>query len=243
MTFKSPVRNSFVFAAILTLVVLSAGCGEEPAPTTTTTVSIDTMAVDDVLAAVGENVAAWSTAKFSLVDETESGAPFFGTTFQRMDAQVQTPNDFQMLVDVVAPAFGFVKVEVIKVGDEAVMKLFEGAPWSPMAPDEVPFNFGGLGTILAALPEAMVEAAVGGRETLQGVSTVRLEGEVPSETLAPLITSADSGHTVGLTLWIDDDFGLRQVRIAGRLYDEDAPETIRLLTINEVNIPVDIELP
>ena len=60
----------------------------------------------------------------------------------------------------------------------------------------------------------------------------------------PLITDADPGRPVTLTLWIDEtEAMLRQLRLAGQIYDEDDPETTRLLTIENVNEPVDIQLP
>ena len=246
------IRGSAAALAMLLALLVAAGCGEEPAPTTTTTtttiattttLAIDQMAVEDILTEVGENVAALSSARFSMVDETETGAPFFGTTFQKMEAQVKAPNDFTMLVDVVAPAFGFVQVRMVKIGEEAFIQLFEGAPWSPMPPEDVPFNFEGLSVVMTDLPGKIADPELTGWDTAGGVETVLMEGTVQSEALAPLITSTDSGYTVGLMLWIDEAFGLRQLRIAGQIFAEDAPETTRLLTLDEVNIPVDIELP
>ena len=74
--------------------------------------------------------------------------------------------------------------------------------------------------------------------------SIRIEGTIASEELSDFLTSVDPGHTVALTLWIDEaEHTLRQVRIAGQIYDEDAPETIRLLTIEDADLPVDIQLP
>ena len=65
-----------------------------------------------------------------------------------------------------------------------------------------------------------------------------------SDDLTTLITSADPGHEVTLTLWVEEaDHTLRQLRIAGKLFNDDAPETTRLLIISGVNVPVDIQLP
>ena len=89
-----------------------------------------------------------STAKFSMIDETESGAKFFETTFKSMEAEVKAPDSFRMLVDVVAPGFGFVEIEMLAVGDQAYLKFSEDAPWVPLPLDQVPFNFAGLGTTL-----------------------------------------------------------------------------------------------
>ena len=47
-----------------------------------------------------------------------------------------------------------------------------------------------------------------------------------------------------MTLWItEDDINLRQLRIDGQIYDDDGPETSRLLSITGINEPVEIELP
>ena len=234
-----PRRIRPITGLLIVVLMLLAACAEESAPTTT-----EPLGVDEILTEVGTKVAAVSTARFVLVDELETGAPFLGTALKRMEAVAETPNNFQMLADVEAPVFGFVQVQIVKVGDQTVMKLYEGAPWSPLSPDQVPFDFEGLGAVFSDLPTKISEAAIAGQEVLDGVQTIRIEGSTSSDHLAPLITSADPGHTVDLTLWVEETtFDLRQVRIAGQLYDDDAPETTRLLTLDDVNQPVDIQLP
>ena len=185
-----------------------------------------------------------STAKFGMIDETETGAKFFGTTFKSMEAQVEAPDSLRMIVEVVAPLFGFVVIEIVKVGDQAFLKLSDDEPWSPLPPDQVPFNFAGMGTFFAGLPDTITDVKLIGQEEVQGAQTIKVEGVIDSEVLLPLITTANPGHPVTLTLWIDEaDAVLRQLRLAGQIYDEDAPETTRLLTIEDVNVPVDIQLP
>ena len=66
-----------------------------------------------------------------MVDESESGAEFFGTTFKSMEAEVASPDSFRVLVSVVAPGLGFVKIEMLGVGGRAYMKFSEDAPWTP----------------------------------------------------------------------------------------------------------------
>ena len=198
----------------------------------------------DFLAAVAANIAGMSSATFSMADETETGALFFGTTFKSMEAVVETPSNFRMLVDVVAPGFGFVEIEIIKVGEQAVMKLSKDAPWIPMPPEQVPFNFAGLAIVFGNLPSNVQSVALKGTETLQGRETVLVEAVVPSEALTDLITSADPGNEVTITMWIDEsEFELRQMRLAGQIYNDDAPETTRLITLEDINVPVEIELP
>ncbi len=179
-----------------------------------------------------------------MVDETETGALFFGTTFKSMEAVVKTPNNFRMMVDVVAPGFGFVEIEIIKVGDQAVMKFSKDAPWIPLPPEEVPFNFAGLAIVFGNLPNTVQSVAMKGKETLHGEETVLVEVVVPSDALLDLITSADPGNEITLTMWIDkSELVLRQLRLAGQIYNDDAPETTRLITLEDINVPVEVELP
>ena len=197
-----------------------------------------------MLAAVAQNLSTMSTAKFSMVDETESGAPFFGATLKRMEAVVKAPDSLRMKVDVVAPGFGFVKVEIVQVGDQAFIKLTEEAPWLQLPQDQVPFDFAGIAQLFGSLPGEVEDLTVTGQETVQGAPATVLEGVVQSEALSDLITTAEPGHPVNLTLWIDPEQEvLRQVRLEGQILTLDDPGTSRLITIEDINVPVDIELP
>ena len=113
--------------------------------------------------------------------------------------------------------------------------------------EQVPFNFAGLGPTLRDVLFMIRDGdgAITGSESVMGAQTIRVEGNISSEQLSDLITSVDSGHAVTLTFWIDETelSLLRQLRIAGQLYDDDGPETTRLVTIDGINVPVEIELP
>ena len=50
------------------------------------------------------------------------------TTFKSMEAEVKVPDSFRMLVEVVSPAFGFVEIEMMAVGEQAFIKLSKDAP-------------------------------------------------------------------------------------------------------------------
>ena len=196
------------------------------------------------MSSAGSKLAAMTSAKFSMIDETESGAPFFNTTFKSMKAEVESPDSVRMLVDVVVPGLGFATIEIVAIGEEAYMKFFQGAPWAPLPIDQAPFNFKELGITLSELLPKMKNASLLGRETIGGAQTIRIDGEMVSEDLSNLITSTGPGHAIALTLWINEaDHILRQLRITGRLFDDDEPQTQRLIGIEGYNAPVDIRLP
>ena len=222
----------------------AAACGAESAPTPMPTPTpTPELTVNDLLLSAGEELAAMSSAKFQMVDELETGAKFFGMTFKSIEGEVKSPDSFRMLVNVVAPGLGFVEIEMMAVGEQVYMKFSEDAPWLPLPLDQVPFNFGGIGVTLSAILPTMKNAAIVERESLAGVQTIRVDGDVLSEEMSNLITSVDSGHPITLTFWFDEvEHTLRQFRISGQLFDDNAPETIRLVTM-DINVPVDIQLP
>ncbi len=230
---------------------LAAACETEPAPTdtpapTATPVPTPTpeLTLEDLLVSVREKLSSMSTARFQMIDELESGSKFFGNTLKSIEGDIKSPDSFRMLVDVVAPGFGFVQIEMMAIGDQAFMKFAKDAPWAPLPLDQVPFNFGGIGTTLSDLVPVIKDLSIAGTETLEGAVAIRLDGTVTSEDLLSLITSADPGYAVALSFWVDEaDHTLRQIRIAGQIFDDDAPETTRLLIIDRINDPVDIQLP
>ena len=247
-TFLRPLAMVALMAGVL---ILAAACESGPAPTDTpsptatpTPTPTPELTLEDLLVSVREKLSAISTATFHLVDEFESGGKFFGNTLKSIDGEIKAPDSFRMLVDVVAPGFGFVQIEMMAVGDQAFMKFAKDAPWAPLPLDQVPFNFGGIGMTLSDLVPVIKDLSITDKETLDGVVTIRFGGNVTSEDLSSLITSADPGYAVKLAFWVNEsDHELRQIRIAGQIFDDDAPETVRFLTIDEINAPVDIQLP
>lgn len=213
-----------------------------PTPTATPTPTPEPTA-DDILASAARVLAAMSTAKLEMIDEHEDGAKFFGTTFKSMEADIETPDSVRMLVSVVAPGLGFAKIEILAVGDEAYMKFSEDAPWAPLPADQMPFNFRAVGNTLSDILTGVAAGSIIGREEVDGVDTIRIDGEITSDDMSVLIPDADPGHPITLSVWVDEaGHMLRQMRLNGRLFDEDSAGTSRLLSI-ALDVPVDIQLP
>ena len=221
---------------VMAFLLLSAGCNEEPEE--------PEVSLDELLASTGVELAAMSSVKFEMIDEMESGAKFFGSTLKKVEGEVSNPDSVRMLVDVVAPGLGFAEIEIVAIGEQSYVKFSRGAPWTPLAIEQVPFNFVGLGVTLSELLPVMQNATIVGRESMEGARTVRVDGTLVSDELSNFITSVVSGHPIALSLWIDEsEHTLRRLRIDGQIFDDDAPETTRLINFVGVNAPVDIQLP
>lgn len=244
----SGIARRWLLIAVLAMgfAVLSGACGSEPAaapdPTPTPTPEPE-LSLDELLQSGGEKLAAITTARFTMVDETESGKQFFGNDLKTVRGDIRSPGGVKLLVDVEHPAFGFVQMEIVAVEEQAYMKFSKDAPWLPIPLEQVPFNFGGIGVTLSELLPIMESTAIVGRESVGEFQAIRVDGNVMSENMSGLISDVNPGHAVTLTYWFDEtDHTLRQFRILGQLYNEDAPDTSRLVNM-DINVPVDIQLP
>ncbi|MCY4576573.1 MAG: LppX_LprAFG lipoprotein [Chloroflexi bacterium] len=220
------------------LLLAATGCGvPDPTPEPELT-------LDEVLERTSDHLLSFQTAQFQMIDEMESGRKFFEQTLKSVDGKVQAPDRTDLLVNVESPVLGFVQIGIIAVGDSAMMQFASGAPWNPLPLDQVPFNFSGLGMTLSDLLPKIQNIELTGRETVNGIETIRIDGDLVSEDLKNLITSADSGHPIDLTVWVDaEDQSLRQIRIVGNVFNDDGPGTSRLIILSEYDEPVDIQLP
>ena len=237
---RTAVRISSPVALAVVFLLLAAACGSEPEPEPEPEPELS---LEEVLARTGENLAGFSTATFQMIDENETGAKFFGATLKNVDGEVEAPDSARIVVEVES-AMGFAEIEIVAVGDDAFMKFSAGAPWNPLPLDQVPFNFVGLGITLSDLLPKVQDAAITGTESIGGGPAIRVDGTLMSEDLSTLITSADTGHPIDLTLWIGEaDRVLRQIRIDGQIFDDDGEGTSRLIILSDYDTPVDIQLP
>ena len=235
-------RRTIIAVLAAGAAVLAAACGSEPAAAPTPTPEPE-LSLEALLESGGEKLAAITTAKFSMVDEAESGKQFYGNDLKRVSGDIRSPDGVQLVIDAEHPAFGFIQMEIVAVEEQAYMKFSKDAPWLPIPLEEVPFNFGGIGVTLSDVLAVMEDAAIVGPESVGDFQTIRVDGNVMSEDMSGLISDVNSGHAITLSYWFDEaDYTLRQLRIDGQLYDEDAPETSRLVNV-DMNVPVDIQLP
>lgn len=238
----SLVRRWFPITVLLTaFALLVAACGEEPTPTPS---SEPELSVDDLLSNGSAELAALVSAKFEMIDELETGSKFFGMTLKGVTGVVKSPASTSILVELVTPSLGFAEIKIVAVGDSAMIKFSEDAPWAPLSASDVPFNFGMMGVTLSEIVSGLRNAESVGQESVAGAQTLVVQGDTMSENLASLITDASEGYPIKLTLWFDaGGHELRQLRIEGQIFDEDAPETSRLITLSDIDVPIDIQLP
>ena len=138
----------------------------------------------------------------------------------------------------------YLEIGIVTIEDTAYMTGIFGGGWNQISPDSLPFNLSGLGQTLANIVKAMEEARILGEEQRNGIDTLYLGGEIDSQDLSELVPGAGFGFPVGLELWLDRKQGqLQRALIVGRVVPTDEIDTVRELTLTDINQPVEIEAP
>ena len=158
---------------------------------------------------------------------------------------VDIPNKFRVKVEAetVRPR-SFVEINVVTIFDQAYITDLITGEWREVEPDSLPFTLTNLGKTLAEIIEAMEAPAFIGSERLRGYDTYRIQGRIRSQDLLGLVPGAGEGFDVQLDLWLEQSGSLLlQVLITGKVVSTDQADTVRRLTLDDINVPVDITPP
>lgn len=238
-----PIRSwrMSAVAALLITAVLALGCGADPTSQPERTL--------DARVALREAVTellALETAAFTLEHISGSTAliPGFLEMF-KVSGVVEIPDRFELTVEAesIQPR-SFVEVRVVTIDDLAYMTDIISGKWLEVEPESLPFTFANFARTLAEIIEAVDSPAVVGTERIGDVETNQIRGQIMSEDLGGLVPRAADGLEVSLDLWLEQSTNmLQQVLISGRVIATDEPDTVRKLTLDDINLPVEISAP
>ena len=190
-----------------------------------------------------ERLLALESSAFALDHQEGTTVLLPGIEMTKVYGFVEIPDRFQFTVEAQVSNL-FVKASVVVIGDEAYMTDFLTGQWREVSPEVLPFNFSNLGQTLADLIESVQAPRLVAVETLNDRLAYRIRGTGSSNDLSQLVPNAGSGFDVELELWIDQTEGLlRKVLISGRVVDTDVPESVRVLTLDDIDLPVQITAP
>ena len=237
-----PQRLVGLLAALVLSYAAACGPAATPIPTATIEPPLDPEAI---LALAVTNLLSLNSAAFVLEHQIGSTELLPGLVMKKATGVVDIPDRLRLKVEAeVAAPRTFVEINVIIIGEQAYMTDFFSGQWRMVPPESLPVNFLDFGQTLADIVDAVTEPALSGVEEVEGRQHQRITGLVPSEGLASLVPGAVAGLEVKLELWVDREDGLlRRVLITGPVVPGDVPETVRLLSIDDVNVPVDIVPP
>ena len=236
------LKGKFLTVALLTVGLLAA-CGTDLA----TEIPEDEVEVDPgpVLEQAVTQLLALESASFSLTHLKGSTALVPGVSMTMVSGEISIPDRFSVTVEARSEfPKSYLEISIVTIENTAYMTNIFGGGWNQISPDSLPFNLLRLGQTLAGIVDAMQSPRVLGEERLNGIDTLYINGTIDSQDLAQLVPGAGEGFPVGLELWLDQSQGLLQkVLIVGRVVPTDDTDTVRELTLKDINQPVTIEVP
>ena len=138
----------------------------------------------------------------------------------------------------------FVRAQVITLEGETYMTDPITGRWEALSSDVNPLGFFDPARGIASIMSDLTEMSMTGLETLGDVTTYRMNGELPSMSLAPLLGTVAPDLMVDTEAWIGvEDMYLHQVVFQGRVTPDDADDIKRTIKLSNFNQPVDIEAP
>jgi len=237
-------RPNLCLAMAAMLLAQAMACGSLPSPTPTPTPK-PTPDPQVTLRRAVSLVLEMESAAFTLEHQAGSTILFPGLEMSKASGVVDIPDRIRLRVEAQSTIpRAFVEINVVIIGDQAWMTDFISGQWRQVPLESLPVTFSDLGRTLADIIEAVRDPRLVGSQELEGRDTYRIEGRVQSEDLAALVPGAGEGFEVVLMLWLDQDDGLlRRVLITGQVVPSDIPGAVRLLTLEDINLPVDITVP
>lgn len=197
----------------------------------------------EVLLGSVDRLMALQSAAFTLEHQVGTSELLPGLELNRVYGVAVIPDKFRFTVEAQIGG-AYVETEMLVIDQRAYMTNFFSGKWEEVSMEVLPLNFADLGRSLADILQAVEAPTLEGTQTLRGHQVYLIRGRVRSEDLAVLVPQAGSGFALGLELAVDRSEGLLlQVLITGRIVATDTEETVRLLTLDDIDAPVDIQVP
>jgi len=235
------LRFKVLVVAILVLGVLAA-CGMDGPTRSPEALDIDP---GPALQQAVEQLLALESASFVLDHLEGSTILVPGVLMTKVSGEVSIPDRFSVTVEAESEfPKSYIEISIVTIEDMAYMTDIFSDGWNQIPVDSLPFNLLGLGQTLADIIDAIQAPQAIGEERVNDVETLHIGGSINSEVLSELVPGAEEGFPVGLVLWLDRSQGLLQkVLIVGRVVPTDDTDTVRQLTLEDINQPVEIEPP
>jgi len=191
-----------------------------------------------------DQLLALKSAAFSLEHLEGSTVLVPGILMTKVSGEVSIPDRFKVTVEAESEfPKSYLEIRIITIGDTAYMTDIFTGRWNKISAGTLPFNLSGLGQTLAGIIESVQQPRAIRVERLNGIDTVLIKGQIVSNNLSELVPGSAEGFPVELEFWLDRGGLLQQVLIIGRVVATDIPETVRKLTLENINQPVVIEPP
>ena len=229
----STVRRNVPVA--LLCVLLLAGCGGDGGGKEPTAA--------EIVADAAEKTAEVKSFRFTL-DVENVPASGSGLSLTSADGEVIVPDRLRAKASAIFSRIP-IETELVIVGDEDYFLDPLTRRWRRLDVGTSPVAFFDPAKGVLGVIEGAVEIEAAGSETVGGVETYRLTGQVKGRDAAPLlVVSSTSDRLVDVELWIGkDDLILRRIRVRGPVGEGEPAEASRTVEISDFGQKFEIEAP
>ena len=262
------VRSGLGAAALLALVAMALACGggsdaappAEPAaaapqpaaeqPTPTPTPPPDPAAL---LAETAANARTLQSMRFAVTHET--GSIFVSTVnakateargaWHAVQGADITIDAFLVAGADAAPETGtYVELNMLVTPDSYFITDPLSGAWTKRPLDSLAVPIDQIADIMGNMLEVVENPELAGQETVDGVAAYRITGRAPSTVMEWLLITGVEGEYVDVEIWSDTEQKLlRKARLSGPISEYDDPNTVRQITLTDINEPVSVEPP
>ena len=228
-------------ALVLLLAAALVSCSQQP--TATPMPSPTPVDPKAELRRTVERLLALESVSFVLEQTVGSTTLSPGIEMNRAYGTVIVPGKFDVTVEAQVGNL-YVELGMASVDGVSYMTNPITGQWAVVPAESIPINLLTIGITLAGIVEAVQSPELLDKTALDGVDVYHIHGGILSEDLLELVPGADDGYPVMLEMWMEQQSGtLRQATITGQVTDDDVPDALRVLTLDDVNQPVTIDPP
>ncbi len=228
---------------LLLAAVAAAACASAEPTATPTPSPTPPPSAPSILETSGERMAALESFRFSLAHENGSTPVGIGLDIADVEGDVVKPDGLSLAIGATFSGF-FVAVELVAADGVTYMTNPITQAWEIQDAGVNPLALFDPATGIDSIMRDLAEPALAGQDTLEGAAAHRITGRLPSESLAPLLSTVAPGLTVDTEVWIGvDDSYLRRVVFRGPVVDGDADNVVRIIGLSNFNADVEITAP
>ena len=251
------LSSGLALAALLTAaLLLGTACASQAAPEPTATpVPTPTPALDPavLLTETAASMRATQSLKFSVTHETGS---IYIVTFSAKVTDVAGSWDANLGADFTADAYlvsgpdaeptsgTYVQMPGVITPDAYYLTDPLSGTWIKQLATQAPIPVDRLAEIVADMIMEVGDPVLVGQDMVDDVAAYQISGAAPASVMDWLPLTAEAGQTLQLDIWTDvEGKVLRRLRATGAVGEFDQPDTVRSITLTNINEPVTIEPP
>ena len=235
---SAPVLTALALFLVIGTVAVGTGCGSAPTPSPK--LNVDPEAILEQ--AIGQ-LNQLSYASFLLDQPLGTTELLPGLEMSRVYGVVANPDRFRFTVEAQVGG-AYAEIDMVVIADQAYMTNFFTGKWEEVGLDLLPVNFANLGESLSAILGSIQSPSLAGTESLGKRPVYLVQGRVDSGDLSRLVPNAAPGFNVMLELWLEQSSSLLlRVVITGQVISTDIADAVRVLTLDDIDLPVEIAPP